>query len=496
MLSQRLRATRSGLSPSWAAWLERDGWLQGWGLLAMAALTTLACVRIFDRVVPSIDDGWAIYWPHNGIAAAILLMVPRRRWPWVLAGFVGALIWVEALRDQQHGEVAVDVFAITAEVLIAAFALPAFVSLNQWLMEPKLALRFIASTVVGGPLLLGLPLAWYYQVAFHTGFWPMVLKWAFADGLGAALWLPLILVLFSRETYDLFRWRAILQTLLLLGALCGISWLTFRQRAYALSFLPYPLLLFVALRLGFSGAVIATNLLTLIVASLSVHGFGPFAGDGVRSGGQIALLQVFSMMAILFVFPLSITLSERRNFEQQLKEALVHTERLATIDPLTQVSNRRHFDEALESEWARAIRTCTPIALLMIDADCFKAYNDQYGHVAGDECLRQIATALSAGIKRQQDLVARYGGEEFAVLLPGMRLERLQAFADGLRASVEATALPHAGNPHGRVTMSIGCCVMFPSLQIPRIKLIEAADRALYKAKQGGRNRVEMAPDD
>lgn len=162
---------------------------------------------------------------------------------------------------------------------------------------------------------------------------------------------------------------------------------------------------------------------------------------------------------------------------------------LSRRDALTGVANRRKFEETLDSEWQRARRAGTPIALLMIDVDCFKSYNDTHGHQEGDEVLRRVAGSLRDGIRRAGDLVARFGGEEFAVLLPSTDLAHALQIAEMLRASVEALALPHAGSPSGVVTISLGAASMIPADE-DLAELIARADAQLYEAKRGGRNRV------
>lgn len=170
---------------------------------------------------------------------------------------------------------------------------------------------------------------------------------------------------------------------------------------------------------------------------------------------------------------------------------------LATTDGLTGLANRRTFDKQLELEWLRAARQKTHVSLLLIDVDQFKAYNDIYGHQAGDECLRTIAKTIAGAARRPGDLVARYGGEELAILLPGADESDAAFIAEDLRAKVEALRVRHDANPPSRIlTISIGSATRIPSLDRSRIgpdDLITLADSALYRAKQDGRNRVASA---
>ncbi|MFH2132640.1 MAG: PleD family two-component system response regulator [bacterium] len=167
-------------------------------------------------------------------------------------------------------------------------------------------------------------------------------------------------------------------------------------------------------------------------------------------------------------------------------------ERLALIDGLTDLQNRRRFDENLLSEWLRAIRESTPISLIMIDIDYFKNFNDTYGHTSGDDCLRNVAKTLKQSIRRPGDTVARYGGEEFAVVLPLTDKDAAMMVAETIRQNVASLKIPHAqneGNDH--VTISLGVATIIPQQHSDPSTLIEAADQCLYQAKNAGKNCVK-----
>ncbi len=176
--------------------------------------------------------------------------------------------------------------------------------------------------------------------------------------------------------------------------------------------------------------------------------------------------------------------------EEELRIANEHLEEMASLDGLTGLANRRGFDRELESAWKRAAKSDQPIALMMIDIDHFKLYNDRYGHVSGDTCLRAVGETLSLVTLEEAVLVARYGGEEFALLLPGLDLARAAELAEEARKSIEDLLITHAEAPCGVVSISIGVESLVPKKDQPASDLVEAADNALYAAKRGGRNSV------
>ena len=176
--------------------------------------------------------------------------------------------------------------------------------------------------------------------------------------------------------------------------------------------------------------------------------------------------------------------------EEELQIANLHLEELASLDGLTGLANRRGFDRQLEDEWRRAAEGQEALALMMIDIDHFKLYNDRYGHVRGDACLRAVGETLSLVTLEDAILVARYGGEEFALLLPGLGIAQATALAEEARHAIEDLLITHDESSHGYVTISIGVESLVPRKDQPAADLVEAADRALYAAKRGGRNSV------
>lgn len=184
-------------------------------------------------------------------------------------------------------------------------------------------------------------------------------------------------------------------------------------------------------------------------------------------------------------------LIHQHRLERQLREANYQLQQLTVIDSLTQVANRRRFDEYLLQEWDRALRGHLPLSLIIGDLDHFKPYNDHYGHQAGDRCLQAVAQALDHCSSRASDLVARYGGEEFAVILPNTAMAGAMQVGDRLVKAIQALALPHAASPTAPiVTLSCGGATVMPRADLLPANLVLTADQALYQAKGGGRNQV------
>lgn len=191
-------------------------------------------------------------------------------------------------------------------------------------------------------------------------------------------------------------------------------------------------------------------------------------------------------------------LSIRGEIEQkllyQVEKAETLAQRLQSLsdeDALTEISNRRRFDEALIQEWNRAIRHKTPIALILCDIDFFKNYNDRYGHREGDACLKRVASVLRDNARRSGELAARYGGEEFAIILPEICSQALLDRAEVIRHDVEGLRIVHADSKvAGVITISLGMTSTVPTLETDLEEFINTADRALYRAKSAGRNRT------
>ena len=174
---------------------------------------------------------------------------------------------------------------------------------------------------------------------------------------------------------------------------------------------------------------------------------------------------------------------------QELKKLFL----LATTDQVTGIANRYRLEDFLEREWGNAIRNQIALSVIMIDIDYFKSYNDTYGHLEGDRCLKQVAQTIKSSIKRSKDLVARYGGEEFIVILPDVNIAGAEIVAKNIYSEVKALNIPHTNSQiSDRLTISLGVACTIPVIDSEASTLIAAADKALYLAKRQGRDRIEI----
>ena len=220
---------------------------------------------------------------------------------------------------------------------------------------------------------------------------------------------------------------------------------------------------------------------------------------GIEVGGDDYLAKPVSEMVLKAKVHAMQRISRMRQslliLTRKLDEANRELVRQSSVDGLTGIANRRHFDETLQREWRRAVRARAPISLLVADVDAFKQFNDGYGHQVGDECLKGVARTLEHNLRRPTDLIARYGGEEFAGILPETTLEGARAVAEAMRAGVQNMQITHRFSPHEKViTISIGVACVIPEADDEQgyNALLRLADQALYRAKNNGRNRVEV----
>ncbi|HMZ57742.1 MAG TPA: diguanylate cyclase [Leptospiraceae bacterium] len=264
-------------------------------------------------------------------------------------------------------------------------------------------------------------------------------------------------------------------------------------------------------------AAFAVLFLIVIISSLRSLGFLP-VNAFTASGPQIGSVTEMILLAFILADSCNLLRREKENAERQIKENLEKSNlelerkvrertialekaneelsRLAILDGLTKIANRRRFDEYLNMEWKNHLREKSPITVILIDIDFFKLYNDCYGHQGGDECLKKTAETISGIPKRPGDLTARYGGEEFAVILPNTDSQGGFTVAETIRAAVISLAVPHLkSETESIVTLSLGVASVIPDKELTQEDLISMADRALYEAKHKGRNRTVVFKD-
>lgn len=202
------------------------------------------------------------------------------------------------------------------------------------------------------------------------------------------------------------------------------------------------------------------------------------------------------MGAIDYIFkPVSAPILKARvKNHLELKKYRDILEKQSFIDGLTGIANRRYFDEVFEKEWRRALRIGEKLSVVFIDIDFFKKYNDYYGHLTGDDCLRQVGRSLKSSLQRAGDLVARYGGEEFVIVLPGTSQADAIQVGEKVRKDIEDLKVAHASSDVSKyITVSVGTATVIPEKNMIPASLVEQADKALYQAKKNGRNRVVSA---
>lgn len=454
-------------------------------VLAISFFVSINLVREFPRS--------AQLWLAVGIMGGLLLQAPRRHW--VFYCLVYALV-----QAVLYGGYGYPVQSIIARVAIGVSETVTFAlllsrdrgwvegrddSLGSWM-------RFVAVGLMLVPGLFAIPGALQLILDRGADFLVGFRSWYTSHAMAFGVVVPLMLRVRPSALQALARERRLLEMILWLAAFTTVAVAVFMQSAALPLFLLLPFLIVIVFRTGFVGLAIGMAILTLMTTGMLYTGTGPFFTMAPSSvwWGAAGLAQVFLLLVFGIMTLIAALLEERQSRERELEQLNERLSVVAATDPLTGIANRRWFDEAIRVEWRRAEPEQAMLALLLIDVDHFKQFNDTYGHAAGDACLRRVAHLVD-GITRQSDMLfARYGGEEFVLLLTGASADDAADVAERICAAVRREGIAHAAGVAGCVTISIGVA-MARAESGGQERLIMQADAALYRAKHNGRNRVE-----
>jgi diguanylate cyclase (GGDEF)-like protein len=463
--------------------------LSSWGCVMLLCLIASWGGVVLGQTPAAAD----ILWPANGLVLAFVLLMPRRFWFSYLAGSILANMLAHALFPFSFWKTLDFSVANVVEIVVAAVLLAPEGRRRPDLTDLHTLGRFFLYGVLLAPLSSVLFVQLTRILFSHPSSILDLSNWYIGDAIGIAIMTPFILAMDRQEIAVLFSSARRLETVALLGGLTLLSVSVFAQRGLPVVFLLIPALLLVIFRLGSSGSAIGVFLMVIPAAYFTVRQRGPFApattGSLIHS---ILLLQSFLFVSLVTIYSVAAALADRDRLQQELTVAYQEADANACIDHVTGLANRRSFDKQLAREWRRAVREKVSLSLIMIDVDQFKLYNDHYGHLAGDDCLRIVGSILKNAPLRETDLAARYGGEEFAVILPRAISEGATLLAERIRQSVADRHIAHLPYHPGIVTISMGVATMRPTDEWDETALIQRADEALYQAKKEGRNQVQV----
>jgi diguanylate cyclase (GGDEF)-like protein len=429
-------------------------------------------------------------WLANGTLLAYLLTTHRAHWRKLIAGCLLAGILANLLAGNDPLRTVILSLCSMAEVTIPAHVLGGRLRNKTAIINWSFAEKFLAYAVVLGPAFAAAvaDVALSAMQLAHGG--EVFRSWFAAEALGIALVTPLAITLRRCGLSAIREREGLAYMVLCLGLVGAVTTVVFLQSDYPLLFVIMPFLVFAAFRLGLAGLSMAYVICGGIALIFTSLGSGPvFLIVDATPGDRLFFVQMFILFIEASTMPVALALESRLRLETQLATANARLEHLAGTDALTGLANRRAFDRAFEREWAIAARSKRPLAVAIVDVDYFKAFNDTYGHVAGDECLTKLAEILSSTLFRPGDFVGRYGGEEFVIVLPDTDLAGAQHVCARMQEIVSATSLPHEASPLDHVTVSVGFASRVPGKD-GRHQMLEAADAALYAAKSNGRNQI------
>ena len=434
-----------------------------------------------------------LLWPANGLLLAFLLPIARRYWASYLAASIAINTLVHVFFHFSANRALLFSIGNTIEILVAGLLLAPREGVRPDLTRLRTLAKFLAFAVFLAPVTS----TGFLEIVFTL--WaslsrPSILSnWLSSDAMGLALMTPLFLAIESKELKRLFEPEKCLETIAILALVAAVSIAVFTQPGLPLDFLVIPAVLLAVFRLRGTGGSLAIMLVAAPAVYLTERAHGAFSISGASSEHHgFFILQLFLCVNVVIMYAVNASLSATDRLQTEMTDAFHEADAMATTDYGTGLANRLSFDRQLAREWQAAIREQGIISLLFVDVDHFKLYNDHYGHLAGDACLRRIADILANAARRSTDMVARYGGEEFALILPNALSGGAFTLADRILRSVVDAQIPHLPYTPGIVTVSIGVATMRPKPGDEKSGLVRFADHALYDAKRGGRNRISL----
>jgi len=458
------------------------------------------------------EGSLTLIWLPSGIALSALLIFGKSIWPAIwLASFAANTPYlinegsqypliIAAIYGGLAATINTSVQGILAQHLFTKHIGKLQLKTSKSILTFVFQVIMIPSMLNMALLVLLYSIGGYTNISANNVFYQTIILWlsgALADFHGYFVVVPFVLSWYTRPknpTTD----KSILLTL---SSMC--LFIILMLSLFIVSSAIYLLLILgvlVALYLGFRSSTLLVLLVSLTYTFATASQIGPFDLNNNWTS-------FLSLLMFIFSFGLPIYIISAKKYE--LKQANIHLEEkviertdalnsankmlenISLTDGLTGVANRRHLDEFLETEWARAIRNKTTLSLLMIDIDFFKQYNDIYGHLAGDECLQLIAQKIQQLVQRPSDLVARYGGEEFVVVLP--ETQQVENIAEDIIREIKKLAIAHCNSSVSDIiTISVGCATLQPKQGDQHSQLIDLADKQLYLAKNDGRNKIKI----
>jgi diguanylate cyclase (GGDEF)-like protein len=484
---------RALIEAIWRGSWRQDTWDRA-SLFRLCWVFALAMLCSWLGIVLSRQsEGVATIWLSNGMIFGLLITQPKRRW---LAYFLAGLC-ADTCADIFYGDPFPLAFGVSlansVEVVTSSILLTLWFGSPLDLSRRRSLVGFLLISVVGAAALTSALGAWWTLFMVPgPPWWQMFRTWYLGDMLGMAVIAPLVIMVQRPAFFSMFERKHLVHTLLVFTYSTVVMSLVLMYSSDPLIFFVFPTFLLVAFRLGMPGTVVNIFLFTLMAIGFTIKGHGPLmliVGEHMLLH-RIVIAQMFAGVAIFTMFPVAALLEEKERLKNSLAASEARYRRLAFADELTGLPNRRALNVQLEEVWESACTEGRQLALVIVDVDLFKQYNDSAGHLDGDQCLRSIAQVIEGTVKTAEGFSARIGGEEFAVILPCAAEERAWEVAEEIRRRVEGLGLTHPCTPSGVQTVSLGIAARVPhSGQVP-LDLMRLADQALYAAKRSGRNRV------